>query len=192
MQPARCQFRSLKKSVFTSNHVDLNSKLHFYSCLVFTRLTYGAAAESWALLSSQVAQPETFYNSCMRRMMGRCRGIGVLSHLTLWRLSSWNDGHLHAQSRLARSSTLLDVTGHADAHHPTTACKPETTVVNQLLYADSIPGRPGLVIRPHYTWMDGAMQDLRALGPLLQLDLLRDWPTLALDRELWRGVASRC
>ena len=24
-------FRSLKKSVFTSNHVDLNSKLHFYS-----------------------------------------------------------------------------------------------------------------------------------------------------------------
>ena len=26
----------------------------------------------------------------------------------------------------------------------------------------------------------------------LQLDLLRDWPKLALDRELWRGVASRC
>ena len=61
-------------------------------------------------------------------------------------------------------------------------------MVNQLLYADSIPGRPGLVIRPHYTWMDGAMQDLRALGPLLQLDLLRDWPTLALDRDLGRGV----
>ena len=41
-------FRSLKKSVFTSNHVDLNSKLHFYSCLVLSRLMYGAA-ESWAL-----------------------------------------------------------------------------------------------------------------------------------------------
>ena len=26
-----------------------------------------------------------------------------------------------------------------------------------------------------YTWMDGA------LGPRLQLDLLRDWPKLALD-----------
>ena len=25
-----------------------------------------------------------------------------------------------------------------------------------------------------------------------QLDLLRDWPKLALDRELWREVASRC
>ena len=33
-------FRSLKKSVFTSN---LNSKLHFYSCLVLSRLMYGAA-----------------------------------------------------------------------------------------------------------------------------------------------------
>ena len=42
------------------------------------------------------------------------------------------------------------------------------------------------------TWMDGAMQDLNALGPRLQLDLLRDWPKLALDRELWRGVASQC
>ena len=31
-------FKSLKKSVFTSNHVDLNSKLHFYSCLVLSRL----------------------------------------------------------------------------------------------------------------------------------------------------------
>ena len=26
-------------SVFMSNHVDLNSKLHFYSCLVLSRLT---------------------------------------------------------------------------------------------------------------------------------------------------------
>ena len=36
-------FRSQKKSVFTFNHVDLNSKLHFYSCLVLSRLMYGAA-----------------------------------------------------------------------------------------------------------------------------------------------------
>ena len=50
MQPAR--FRSLKKSVFTSNHV--NSKLHFYSCLVLSRLMYGAA-ESWALTGSQAS-----------------------------------------------------------------------------------------------------------------------------------------
>ena len=48
------------------------------------------------------------------------------------------------------------------------ARKPETTIVNQLL------------------------QDLNALGPRLQMDLLRDWPKLALDRDLWRGVASRC
>ena len=61
------------------------------------------------------------------------------------------------------------------------ARKPETTIVNQLLHADSIPGRLRPVGRPHYTWMDGAMQDLNALGSRLQL-----------DRELWRGVASRC
>ena len=73
--------------------------------------------------------------------------------------------------------------GHA-AH------KPETTIVNQLLHADSILGRPRPVGRPHYTWKDGAMQDLNALGPRLQLDLLRDRPRL--DRELWRGVTSRC
>ena len=53
--------------------------------------------------------------------------------------------------------------GHADR-------KPETTIVNQLLHADYIPGRPSPVGRPHYTWMDGAMQDLNALGPWLQLD----------------------
>ena len=69
------------------------------------------------------------------------------------------------------------------------ARKPETTIVNQLLHADYIPGCPRPV---HYTWMDGAMQDLNALGPRLQLLLHRDWPKLALDRELWRGVASRC
>ena len=66
-------FRSLKKSVFTSNHVDLNSKLQFYSCLVLSRLMY-RAAESLALTGSQAAQLETFHNSCMRRMMGRYRG----------------------------------------------------------------------------------------------------------------------
>ena len=67
----------VQKSVFTSNHVDLNSKLHFYSCLVLSRLTYGAA-ESWALTSSQAAQLETFHNSCMRRMMGRYRGTAYV------------------------------------------------------------------------------------------------------------------
>ena len=66
-------FRSLQKSVFTSNHVDLHSKLHFYSCLVLSHLMYGAA-ESWALTGSQAAQLETFHNSYMHRMMGRYQG----------------------------------------------------------------------------------------------------------------------
>ena len=36
------------------------------------------------------------------------------------------------------------------------------------------------------------MQDLSALGLRLQLNLLQDWPKLALDRELCGGVTSRC
>ena len=86
---------------------------------------------------------------------------------------------------------LLDVTGQRPisqllSRHRVrwlghAARKPETAIVNQLLLADSIPGRPRPVGRPHYTWKDGAMQDLNALGPRLQLDLLRDWPKLALD-----------
>ena len=36
------------------------------------------------------------------------------------------------------------------------ARKPETTIVSQLLHADSILGHPRPVGRPHYTWMDGA------------------------------------
>ena len=103
---------------------------------------------------------------------------------------------------LSNDLLLLDVTGQRPisqllSRHRVrwlghAARKPETAIVNQLLHADSIPGRPRPVGRPHYTWKDGAMQDLNALGPRLQLDLLRDWPKLALDRELWRGVASRC
>ena len=144
-------FRSLKKSVFTSNHVDLNSKLHFYTRLVLSRLTYGAA-ESWALTSSQAAQLETFHSSCVRRVMGRYRGIGGPSTAELLDAT----GQVPITQLLSRHRVRW--LGHAR--------KPETTMVDQLLYAD--------------------------LGPRLQQDLLRDWPKLALDWELWRGVTSRC
>ena len=43
-------------------------------------------------------------------------------------------------------------------------------IYEDTLHADSIPGRPRPVGRPHYTWKDGAMQDLNALGPRLQLE----------------------
>ena len=109
-------------------------------------------------------------------MMGRYRDTGGLSTAELL------DGTGQMPSSQLLSRHRVRWLGHA-------ARKLETTIVNQLLHADYIPGRPRPVGRPHYTWMDGAMQDL---GPWLQLDLLRDWPKLALDRELWRGVASRC
>ena len=115
----------------------------------------------------------------MHRMMGRYRGTGGPSTAELLDVT----GQMPTSQLLSRHRVRW--LGHA-------ARKPETTIVNQLLHADSIPGRPRPVGRLHYTWKDGAMQDLNALGPRLQLDLLRDWPKLALDRELWRGVTSRC
>ena len=162
-------FRSLKKSVFTSNHVDLNSKLHFYSCLVLSRLMYGAA-ESWALTGSQAAQLEAFHNSCMRRMMGRYRGTGGPSTAELLD----GTGQMPISQLLSRHRVRW--LGHA-------ARKPETTIVNQLLHADYIPGRPRPVGRPHYTWMDGAMQDLNTLGPGYR------WTSSETGRS-WRSTGS--
>ena len=115
----------------------------------------------------------------MRRMMGRYRGTGGPSTAELLD----GTGQMPISQLLSRHRVRW--LGHA-------ARKPETTIVNQLLHADNTPGRPRPVGRHHYTWMDGAMQDLNALGPRLQMDLLRDWSKLALDEELWRGVASRC
>ena len=46
--------------------------------------------------------------------------------------------------------------------------------------------------RPHLTWMDTAMHDMGSLGRTLEIDLPRDWANLALYRDVWRGVVSRC
>ena len=113
----------------------------------------------------------------MRRMMGRYRGTGGPSTAELLDMT----GQMPTSQLLSRHRVRW--LGHA-------ARKPETTIVNQLLHADSIPGCTRPAGGPHYMWKDGAMQDLSALGPRLQLNLLRDWPKLALDRELWRGVTS--
>ena len=91
-------------------------------------------------------------------MMGRYRGTGGPSTAELLDVT----GQMPTSQLLSRHRVTW--MGHA-------ARKPETTIVNQL-HADSIPGRPRPVGRPHYTWMDGAMQDLNALGPRLQPNLL--------------------
>ena len=64
-------------------------------------------------------------------------------------------------------------------------------MVKQLLFAHSIPGHPRPLGRPHLTWMDTAMHDMGSLGRMLQIDLTRDWASLALHRDVWRGVVSR-
>ena len=46
--------------------------------------------------------------------------------------------------------------------------------------------------RPHLMWMDTAMHDMGSLGHTLQIDLPRDRANLALYRDVWRGVVSRC
>ena len=60
------------------------------------------------------------------------------------------------------------------------------------LFAHSIPGHPRPLGRPHLTWMDTAMHDMGSLGHMLQIDLSRDWANLALYRDVWKGLVSRC
>ena len=57
------------------------------------------------------------------------------------------------------------------------ARKPNDVMVKQLLFA-----RP--LGRPHLTWMDTAMHDMGSLGRMLQIDLPRDWASLALHRDV--------
>ena len=80
--------------------------------------------------------------------MGRYRGIGGPSAAELLD----GTGQMSISQLLSRHRVRW--LGHA-------ARKP---VVNQLLHADYILGLPRPVGRPHYTWMDGAMQDLNALS----------------------------
>ena len=65
-------------------------------------------------------------------------------------------------------------------------------MVKQLLFAHSIPGHPRPTGRPHLTWMDTAIHDMGSLGRTLHIDLPQDWANLALYRDVWRGVVSRC
>ena len=65
------------------------------------------------------------------------------------------------------------------------ARKPNDVMVKQLLYH-------GPIGRPHLTWMDTVMHEMGSLGRTLHLDLPRDWANLALYRDVWRGVVSRC
>ena len=69
-----------------------------------------------------------------------------------------------------------------------TARKPNDVMVN---CARSIPGHPRPMGRPHLTWMDTAMHDMGSLGHTLQIDLPRDWASLAQYRDGWRGLVSR-
>ena len=71
------------------------------------------------------------------------------------------------------------------------ARKPNDVMVKQLLFAHSIPGHPRPIGRPHLTWMDTAMHDMGSLGHTLPI-VPRDWANIALYRDVWRGVVSRC
>ena len=97
----------------------------------------------------------------------------------------------------AASSTDLPATSTA-IHHclryyivNNQTCQ-DDVMVKQLLFAHSIPGHPRPTGRPHLTWMETAMHDMGSLGRMLQIDLPRDWANLALHRDVWRGVVSRC
>ena len=52
-----------------------------------------------------------------------------------------------------------------------------------------------IIVSPSVTHVGGhnhAMHDVGCLGHALQLDLPRDWASLVLYRDVWRGVVSWC
>ena len=68
----------------------------------------------------------------------------------------------------------------------------KVVMVKHLLFAHSIPGLSRPMGRPHFTWMDTAMHDMGSAGHTLQIDLPLAWTNLALYRDVWRVVISRC
>ena len=96
--------------------------------------------------------------SCMRRMMGRYQGIGSPSTAELLDVT----GQIPITQLLSRHRVRW--LGHAAA-----SPRPQWSICCMQTLSRGAPGCP------HYTWMDGAMQDLSTLGPRLQLDLLRSW-----------------
>ena len=132
------------------------------------------------------------------RVLGPHRGTGgTTGDLPQW-LPEADDGPPPRPRRpllLARTSQA-NMADHMRRHRVRwlwhAACKPNDVMVKQLLFADSIPGQPRPMGRPHLTWMDTAMHDMGSLGRMLQINLPRDWASLALHRDMWRGVVSRC
>ena len=149
----------------------LKFKLHLYSGLVLSRLTYGAA-ESWARTSSRAAQLETFHNSCMCRRMGRYWGLGGPGSSRTASRDGTGVHHLNPQPPQAL--------GHY--------------YMLGLLYEDSIPGHPRPVGRPHYTWMDGPMQDLSPgyCGTSTETSRSRSWCRTAICGGGVPAGISRC
>ena len=143
--------------------------LYFFHAVQVPHVRGSRVMASWALLSTQATQLETFRNSCMHRIMGRYRGTGDPS-----------------------TAELLDVTGQVSITQLLRRHR-----VRWLGHAPRKPRkktgrRP--VGCPHYTCLDGwghaGPQHPRAPATAGRMDLLRDWPKLVHDRDLRRGGAS--
>ena len=68
-------------------------------------------------------------------------------------------------------------------------------MVKQLLCVhSSAPSRAtlGHMGCPRLMWMDTTMHDMGSLGHTLQIDLPRNWASLALYWDVWRVVVRRC
>ena len=57
---------------------------------------------------------------------------------------------------------------------------------------DQVPDTRSTNVQMHLTWMDTTMHGMGSLGHTLQIDLPRVWANLAVYRDMWVGVVSRC
>ena len=66
---ALASYDELRKSVFKSNHINLEAKVKLYNMSVLTRLLW--ECNNWQLSKSQIKKLESFHFQCLREMMGK-------------------------------------------------------------------------------------------------------------------------
>jgi hypothetical protein len=142
--------------------------------MVLSVLLYGGA-ESWVLSTDQLHRLEVLHNGWLRFITGDTVGHPD-SISTQALLEKTNQMSIASMLRVRRLRWL----GHV-------ARKPDTSMVKQLLFANSVPGCVLPVGRPRKSWVSLALADLKKLGcKVNRNNLVFDWPLLCLDRVSWK------
>ena len=158
----------LSKRVWNNKKLTLHTKLQVYNSCVVSILTY--ASETWTLYARQERRINNFHLRCLRRILG----------------ISWEQ-HLPDTEVLKQANTLsmfailrqrrLRWLGHVHRMAP-------SRLPRSILYGELQAGeRP--VGRPRLRYKDVCKKDLQLTGIGV-----KEWASLAMEREAWRHLVS--